>query len=416
FGGRSPYSLAGFTELPTDIVIGNGLAIVNPVVMDVVAGIAPPTLTITTSTTQEFFPQVYPYNIEFPLAATGGVAPYTFYVDPSGNTTLPGAIVYGNILVGVPTADGSYQVAVKVIDSVGHVASATIAVQMQRQSPSGSYVATYAVWPVTVDFNGAQSNPGSWLISGQAASTLTLSQAQAVLPAGLPDAANGVAYAPSAGKYYGLALFKSGSLYYNQTAVSFQEILGTLPTGMVAINGNTAAGGSSPDASGIVIFNVTGHGGSNPSVNGSSPFEHEFTTLGGAPLAVAREVITVTALGGGTTVFPVVTSNNSLSLDLNTATGTPYGWYYPLEAEEFIENGAQPASFQFTITGATLPGANLVPFGNGVAIVSNTTQTGTFNVTVKATDGNGYFATATIVITLTTTVVQPIHILTSNLP
>src|SRR5208282_3228232 len=164
------------------------------------------------------------------------------------------------------------------------------------------------------------------------------------------------------------------------------------------------------------IFNVTGHGGSNPSVNGSSPFEHEFTTLGGAPLAVAREVITVTALGGGTTVFPVVTSNNSLSLDLNTATGTPYGWYYPLEAEEFIENGAQPASFQFTITGATLPGANLVPFGNGVAIVSNTTQTGTFNVTVKATDGDGYFATATIVITLTTTVVQPIHILTSNLP
>src|SRR5208282_5750813 len=116
YGGQSPYTLTSFTDSG---VIGTGLGVTSPAQIAVAAGITPTTLTILNGDTT-FYPAQYPNNLALTLSATGGVPSsaglpaaqsYKFYVDPTGGSTLPGAIVYGSVLVGSPTADGVYTVA-----------------------------------------------------------------------------------------------------------------------------------------------------------------------------------------------------------------------------------------------------------------------------------------------------------------
>lgn len=404
FGGRSPYSLTSFSELAGDIVIGNGLAVVNPDTLDVVAGIAPPTLQITT-TDQVFYPLAFPINMEFPLAASGGVAPYKFFIDPNGNTNLPGAAVYGEIVVASPTANGTFQVSVKCVDSVGHITSANLNVLIQQKNDFASDFGTYTIKAVSVNLNGTPSTPSNWTITP--------------ITAGLPDAKNGTAWAPGGGgTYYGLAVYENNVLHMTQNNGSVGQMThnlrsGTLPAGLSApVSGTTVAG--SGDFSGIVLFGYSG--GWTPSANGAFSFEYEFTNIqpvSGAPTQMAtRESITVTTPGGGTSAAVVITTTDELDLDLNTISGTPYGWFYPINAE-----GGSGSYNIAILSGTTLPGATLVPLGNGVAIASQTTQIGSYVVLVQATDSNNVQSpVVTIDVVLTQSVAQAIHILSTNLP
>jgi hypothetical protein len=405
------------------VVIGTGLDVVNPQILDVVGGISSPALTVTSGPTIFFFPEAYPANghgitIEFPLTATGGVpndtAPfYRFFIDPSGNTTLQNPAIFGDILIGTPTADGTYQVALKCIDSVGHIASTTLTLVIQSQSyvadPSPQTVGTYVVRAVTINQNGARTNPGAWTVTPIAA---------------LPDAVNGASYQPGVGTYYGLCVYKSGVKFLTNSEpfnpMTSQVINGSIPAGMKFVTGNQVVyGNSAPstDYSGIVFINYPGYGGANPATNGGFSFEFEFSNVDvSATQTVSRESIfvSVTVAMPGTTTTPVVVLSqiNEVDINLTIANGTPYGWFYPLVAE----GGLFPYTFTF-LSGTTLPGATIINYGNGVAITSSSSVTGSYTVVVQATDQNGVQSAPTsIAVVLSKTTAQPISILTNNLP
>jgi len=392
FGGKSPYTITAFTD---DGTIGNGLALVNPSEITTVAGNTPPVLAIST-TAQQVFPQQYPNNIAFLLEATGGVSPYQFGVVGGANTTLSGATIYGDLLVANVTEDGQYSVEVEVVDNEGEVVTSIISVLVQQKNGGN-----YTIKPVTANLNGS-NNPDNWTITPISA---------------LPDAQNGVAYNAGAGTYYGLALYLDGQLSMSQNSsatspMNFTVRSGALPTGIVAFSGNSF--GATGDFSGIVLFNVSG--GQNATVNGQFSFEAEFSNIylaGGATTqAVSRASITVTTAGGGTTVVVVVTSTENYDVDLTTANGSPYPWYYPLIAE----GGVPPYTFQIQ-NGTTLPGATVASLNSLPALVSSTSTSGTYSVVVAATDSNGVqSAPVTISVELDETPTEPVTIVGSNLP
>jgi len=150
FGGKSPYPAFTFTD---NGVVGSGLAVVNPTSVSVVAGITPASLTITTGDTI-FYPAGYPNNIALTLNASGGVPSssglittesYKFYVDPTAPNTLPGAVCYGPLLVASPTTNGTFQVTIKVIDSVGHIGTKILNITTQAQGTGEFTLAPYVM-------------------------------------------------------------------------------------------------------------------------------------------------------------------------------------------------------------------------------------------------------------------------------
>jgi hypothetical protein len=165
FGGNSPYTLTAFTD---DGIIGSGLQIVSPTedTVTLVAGVTPPSLTLTTSPgPTPFFPGALPANISFDLVdfTSGGTAPYNWSITPTAPTTLPQAAIYGSILTGNPQTNGTYTVGVTCVDSIGHVTSGIFNLVVQQQNaPTGS--PQYQVFPVAVSFNGTQSNPFNWSV------------------------------------------------------------------------------------------------------------------------------------------------------------------------------------------------------------------------------------------------------------
>ena len=305
FGGTPPYTLETFAD---DGVIGPGLTIANPDSIIAVAGITPPTLAITTQN-QQVFPLGYPANPSFFLEATGGVAPYQFSVISGSNTTLPNAAIFGDLLTGAPTADGTYTVQVQVADSIGDTATTTLSILSQQKNAG-----TYTVSPVSVDLNGS-SNPVNWTVTKIAA---------------LPDAENGSPYTPGPGSYYGLAVYQSNVLHMTQNAglgqpMNFSVRSGSLPNGIVAFSGNSF--GESTDYSGIVLFNVSG--GENATVNGNYSFEAEFSNIEnvagtGTTQAVTRASITVSNTGSGTTPVVIVVDGATINVAPDGAVDSHY--------------------------------------------------------------------------------------------
>jgi hypothetical protein len=389
-GGRAPYTLSAFTD---DGAIDSGLSIANPDRISVVAGVNQALLQVTT-TDQQSFPQNYPAVPSFVLAATGGSAPYRYSL--GAFTTLPGAAIYGDLMLCTPTVDGNYSAEIVVTDSFGQTASKIINVLIQKKD-SG----VYTIKPVLVNLNGS-SNPSAWTVTQ--------------IPA-LPDAQNSQPYYPGPGSYYGLALYQSTVLHLSQNSGTSDEInftvrSGSLPTGIVAFSG-TAIANNGTDYSGIVLFNISG--GQNATVNGQYSFEAEFSNIraqdGTTVQAVTRASITVTTSGGDTTPVVEVVSDTGDPQEVNLAQVTN-GWYYPLMAE----GGSGPYTFRIE-SGTTLPGATIVGFNGMYAITSTSAGTGNYTVLVTAADVYGVRSTvASIPINLTKTESQPINIVGSNIP
>jgi hypothetical protein len=422
-GGRSPYQLVAFAD---DGVVGTGLGVVNPPEIDVIAGVVPAALTVTTPA-QYFFPEALPFDPLIVLAASGGQPPYTFSIPQPriyANPALPRATVYGDLLLSTPDVSADFSIEVEVTDQRGEQVSQLIDVQVFEKGWNG-----YTIQPVTVATNGS-TNPANF----------TITQISA-----LPNAKLGQPYDVSSGVYYGLALSHSGTLVLTQlaggsgTPMNFTLHSGSLPAGIVAFSANSF--GASTDYSGLVMFNVSG--GSNPSVSGSSSFEAEFSNIRGAggvtlPVVLSRQSITVTPSGTGTTPVVVVTTSQSYSLNLSLVSGLPYAWYYPLNAE----GGTGPYTFHIQ-SGTTLPNAVLtnnpnmfyssagtvfvdgVPLDatnnalpvDAIAFSSTSVTPGTYEMIVTATDTNGVVSPpVTIAITVTESVTETVNIVVENLP
>jgi hypothetical protein len=393
FGGVAPYALSSFTD---DGIVGAGLALTNPTQVHAVAGVASTQLTISTPSTQ-FYPSTLPMGIELNLAATEGVAPYRFSVNPTSNNTLPGVIVYGDTLVGYPTANGVFTVTIDCIDAVGHAVSKQLLITVQQKN-SGAYT----IQPVSVEQNGS-TNPANWTVN---------------LTVNLPDATAGVAYSPSAGVLYGLALYENGVLHMTQntgldTPMSFAIRSGSLPPNITTNSGNGY--GASGDYSGIILFNA--FGGPFPNVPGSYAFDAEFaniqTTNGAITQAVVHASITVTPTATGTAT-PVVIQGGASEITLNAAnvSGSAYSWFLPLSAQ------GGSGTYYFTLqSSSTLPGAAIVSQSGVPSLTANNLGSGSYLVNVIATDSNGVVSSVhAITVTVATLPTGSVNIIATNLP
>jgi len=392
FGGAAPYNLASFTD---DGTIGTGLQVVNPQIIALPAGIEPPTLAIT-SPPQMFYPQNLPFDPTFQLTAFGGSTPYTFAIVAGSGTAIPSAAIYGTTFTGLISANGTYAASIQCTDSLGNSATANIPVVIKRKN-SG----IHTIQAVSINTNGS-SSISAWTVTPIA---------------NLPDAKNGVPYNGGTNIYYGLALYQNNVLLASPNAggtpMNFSIRSGSLPAGIVPFSGTayTTGGGGS----GIQIFNISG--GANATANGSYSFEAEWSNIlgldGNIYTAVARESITVTTAGGGTTGVVVLTMNaQGITVDLATATALPYPWYYPLTAE----GGTGPYVFSI-LSGTTLPGA-VITYLNGLPALASATQaTGSYVVNLNAwgTAGN-VSPTEQVPITIMQSPTQPIHIVASHVP
>lgn len=387
FGGTAPYNITSFKD---DGVVGTGLQVVNPDVLSLVAGQNVPPLLITT-VSQTVYPQSYPVDILVPLAASGGVAPYQFLVGNSVSTTLPGTVVNGDILFGTPTSDGSYNVSLEVIDSLGSITTSIITITSQQKN-----VGAYTISPVIINLNGS-TNPGSWIVTPISA---------------FPDAIQGQNYTPSTGEFYGFGLYLNGAPYFSQPAsnpfpMSAELRSGSLPIGIVLNSGNSF--GQSTDFSGITLINYTG--GSAPTTLGSNSFELEISNIQTPDnvqvSAVSRESITVSTVPGTTPVTAMAVQQN-IVVNLNTTNS----WSYPLVAE------GSTGPYTFTILpGTTLPAVGLSTLNSQPVLHCTSTAPGTYVLSLEAKSSTGQISTpVSIAVDLVKTATQPVHILSNSIP
>jgi hypothetical protein len=400
YGGRSPYVLNSFTD---NGIIGTGLAITSPSQMSVVAGISPASLTIL-NIDQTVYPASYPSNIAITLTATGGVPSnangldsderYKFYVDTTASNTLPGAVCYGPLLVATPTTNGTFKVTIKCVDSVGHIVSKLLNITTLQQG-SGQY--TLAAY--SVNTTGTPTVPANWVFTP--------------LASGFPDPVASTPYTPGANQYYAMVLLNNGVIQLNNgahAAMTPTIINGAVPAGMTIASGNTIA---TTGADGVILLEGT------PSTNGGNSFKLVLSGIyNSSGVQVSTSQRFSLDVGGGGTGTPVVavTFTDAINLDLNTLTPNAIGafsWAYPLIA------GGGTAPYSFSIqSGTTLPAISTgVSIGNFPAFSSSTSTTGSYTVSVVATDKNGVQSVPTpISVKIAQSTTQPTHILDNNIP
>ena len=123
----------------------------------------------------------------FPLLATGGITPYTWnWTAAAGSSLPPGLSIVGNLIRGVPTTPGTYNVVVTVTDSSSPVMNVSANYSITINLPPPPVVNT------TAPPNGAVNLPFSFTFTAsQGYAPLTWSETGA-LPAGLTLSASGV--------------------------------------------------------------------------------------------------------------------------------------------------------------------------------------------------------------------------------
>ena len=322
------------------------------------------------------------------LQATGGSAPYTWT-----NTTgflPPGLSLKTNgDLFGFATTTGSYSFTVQVTDSLGHQASAVLAITVApvliittSALPGGTVGGAYSqslaatggtppyTWSVASgslpqgltlspagSITGTASTAGTFsftvLVTDSAEVTVTKQFSIAIAgglsittAATLPNAALNATYSEN--------LSAAGGTPPYTWAVT----AGSLPKGLTLSTGGAISG--TPTAAGTFQFTVT------VTDSASSTASQQFTLIAGGGLA-----ITTTALPGGTV-------------------GTPY-------SEAFTATGGTPP-YTFTVSvGKLPPGLTL----SGAVLSGTPTQAGSYTFTIQVADSASATATEQFVIAIT---------------
>jgi hypothetical protein len=460
YGGAGSYNILSLTS---DGSVGNLITIQSPEVVDVVSGVSPSALVITT--TDQILnpgPTPYPYVVTFPVSVSGGVPGYKLVIDttnPSLNTLTNPSIVDG-VVYGTVAADGHYTANIKVTDTDGFGSTASKVITVSVNDNSTEVV--IGVPTVSIEFVGIKKN------GSNNTATWTFRKLTA-----LPDAKENTPYKNliDTSEFFGVALWNNdlNAPYDTSTlALAYGELSPFVnagadaqytPLGISAYNGNGtwdvnalagtdvfnsgtplpagygATGAISANNFVFVLFADTTSGAGIPTANQKivrtiDPMfgtltDYQIGTLtyfasNGSPLYSKSIPLYCSTSGGATTPVVVMTSDVNQTIDGDTYDpgSTTFGgkdFLYPLSAFGGV------APYTFTVRdGSTLPGATIGSYGGAAALrvpssssIFSQTSATSFIVYVSATDQNGIVSQITPLIvnyTPKTSATNPVQI------
>jgi uncharacterized protein (TIGR03437 family) len=308
------------------------------------------------------------------FAASGGTPPYdwkTLGTLPAGVTTSGGS------LSGIPTQPGNYSVGLLVTDSQGQSVSGTLTFSVfgftSTNLPPGIVFSPYSASagvsggtpPYSFTFSGLPSG-----ISGNTSGSLqgtsnAAGTSQVLVVATDSQGVSASARMPLTFSLASPLFLSSGPLPAGTMGQVYTQLLSGAAGGAPPYSWNVISG-SLPDG---LILRPGGTVAGNPSRPGTFNFGVRVTDVTGASAAGASSI----------TISPV-----PLSVAAPTAPAGMSSVEYP--AQTFTASGGAPP-YTFSLAGGTLPaGVTLDPNGS---LSGTPRNTGSFPVTVTATDSNG---------------------------
>ena len=363
--------------------------------------ISAPTLTITTTTLGSgVLGQAYNAT----LGATGGVQPYTWSII-SGSLPAGLGLNSNGQITGTPTATGTSNFTVKVVDSetpTAQSATAGLSISINNSAPlqittsglptgvintlysnaflsasggiqpytwsivSGSLPPGLTLTPSTGQISGTPTSQGTFNFtakvtdssnpnqSATASLSITINGTLTITTTGLPNGVNGSSYSATVNASGGLQPY------------GWSITSGSLPTGL-NLNSSSGQISGTPTANGTFSFTVTVTDSENPQASAQANLSISINT--GSPLQ-----INTGGLPEGSEVTP-----SSVTL--------------------YASGGVQP--YSWSIASGSLPGGLTLGASSGI-ISKFSTATGTFNFTVKVTDSASETATTQLSILVIT--------------
>lgn len=328
------------------------------------------------------------------VAVSGGKGPYTFTA-PSGMPTGLTFDAATGAFGGTPTEAGTFTISVPVEDRNRFTGSVSYSLTIAAP------VITLTGTTLTDGIIAAAYVPYQFLASGNGAGTLSYAISAGTLPAGLSLAPDGTlsgtptvqgsfsfeVTARDANGFTGAALYELDVLSNVSTTLMLPSTIGNwsfkqTDSRSLAASNATAAARYSISAGilppGITIDAVTGMLSGTPTSAGTFPFE---VTVHDGPHLKSQ-------------TYSLVVTPPVLSLPGTPSTTGRVGVAY---AANFTASSTLAGSiFTYTLADAP-PGLSIDTSGD---ISGVPTSTGTFTVTVKATDADGFAATSTFTLTI----------------
>ncbi|HWX65383.1 MAG TPA: putative Ig domain-containing protein [Rhodanobacter sp.] len=324
------------------------------------------------------------------LTASGGTAPYTYTIS-SGALPVGLALNSGGTLSGTPTVSGSFTFTAQVTDSstgAGAPFSATRSYTLVVAAPAVS------ITPASLPAAQAGASFTQQLTATGGNGTYTFALTAGSLPAGISFTFAGLlSGTPTAAGSFnitvkatdGLGFTGSQSYTLTVSAASLTLAPTTLPaaTAESAYSQSfSASGGTAPYAYSLssgalpagLTLSATGSLSGTPTVSGSFTFSVQVadsSTGAGAPFTTSRSY-TLVVNAPGISVSPASLPNPQI--------GAAY-------SQQIAASGGN-GTYTFALTGGSLPAG--VSFTSSGLLSGTPTAAGSFNFTVKATDGLGF--------------------------
>jgi hypothetical protein len=412
------------TGLPAGITITNAGAMAGT---PTVTGTFPVVLTATDAVTSQTFRQTYSLLVNPALAITSVSLP-TGTLNRAYTQSLAGAVAGGTgagyqwtviggslpagmtlstvgVLSGTPTAAGTFNFTVQVVDSGGNTAT-----QVQ------SLVVNAPIVPPTIStttLSGADkgSSYGQTLAATGGASPYSWSLSSGSLPSSLSlDSGSGrISGIPSAAGTYNFTVKVTDSV--NSTATQALSIVvnpqlvfstSALPTGFVNTPYNQSLAGSGGVApytfalvgslpAGLSLNTATGAVTGTPTTTGSTSVTVNLTDSLNYTVSTTFSMIVTPPLTITTTSLPAAQQNIAYTTSLAATGGSGSGYTFSL------------------LSGTPPPGMSLTSAG---VLLGSPTSAGTFSLQFQVTDSNSTTATATLSLVVSTAGT----VITSNLP
>jgi len=355
--------------------------------------VSPPTITYTPSS-----PAAGTVGVAYSQSvagASGGATPYS-YTLASGSLPAGITLASNGTLSGTPTANGTFNVTVRVTDSstgTGPFSATSGALTLTINPPTINYAPSIPL-PATVGTSYSRSLASA---SG-GTSPYTYTIASGSLPAGLTLASNGtLSGTPTAGGTFNFTVTatdsSTGGGPFSATSGALTLTVNT-PTITIA-----PASLTNPSVGTAYSQSVTASGGT-PSYTyavtaGALPAGLTLSSSGaisGTPTASGTYNITITATDSSTGTGPYTGSNaytvtvNGPALTLTPSSGTTFNGTAgsPVSATFTAGSGTSPYTYVIS-TGALPAGVTLSPTGT---LSGTPSVAGNFNFTVKATDSS----------------------------
>lgn len=348
------------------------------------------------------------------LSAQGGSPPYVWNIVSGG---LPPGMALSpstGAITGTANGNGSYSFVVRLTDTANNAAVHTYSLVVSGGPGGGLTVATVTLPTGTVgaSYNGALSATGgtppySWTqTAGTIPGGLNLQGTGMILgtpsavtggPVGLTfqvtDSASGTASATVNLTINAAPLITTPSLPGGEVGVPYSQTLAT--SGGTAPFVFSIAGGALPG--GLTLDGTTGTISGSPTGLGAFSFTASFTDAAGAVATKALSIAVASDPVISTTTLPA---------------GTVGSIYSPPSGFQLVGSGGTGA-LTWTPAGGTMP-PGLGLSGAGVISGTPTGSNGFYSFTVKATDGDGKFATQNLSISVSGGTVTALSITTSS--